>query len=484
MTNRSRQISALAAVGGFFLLVIIGFWLRDVDLLGPAPEKSILLEKVHMIGWSKENKAWEMKADSGWITAQQETIILNQVGDGTLYQFGQLSGKKLAAREIQIHQRVHQIETRGQKDSAGKVQIPVTGIVDLHAPSTSEEAKSRTSAPQWAKLSAGYIRYNTDNKLGNILDSVTLTTRGNTIRAPSATFDYQNRNIEFQDDPTISGPRFRFKMPKLTYNFRDGRAGAMGDIAGTIYPKKKSKRSGPMSVKGSVLRYDEQLKQATLSGNVSGRQKDKTVQAGALIYDETVDKIFLINNAHVTLTKEGKPTDIQAAGGTLDPGTERATLEGNVLINQPGKQISAMRTEFTSSSHQLGVSGHVYVLLESGHTLLKKESIAKLRNLEAKQAAAEQTTLTCDRLNASTQSGDLDVIGNVAVHQTGKTAKASRGTYDDAAETITLTENVYLSKNGDWLKTGRIKVSIRNETFEATEGVETEFKMNKKEKSE
>ena len=50
-------------------------------------------------------------------------------------------------------------------------------------------------------------------------------------------------------------------------------------------------------------------------------------------------------------------------------------------------------------------------------------------------------------------------------------------TYDHEKETLHLSGNVEIQKEGDWLKTEYVDVSIQDETFTAGEKVEARFQF-------
>ena len=205
-----------------------------------------------------------------------------------------------------------------------------------------------------------------------------------------------------------------------------------------------------------------------------------------LIYGQTIEVFFKEDKAKVTgeakfliFEKKKKTTDISC--NTIDFSIEdhNAQMHDKVKVVQKGKTAFSDQLSYVDKTKTATLFGRVKAFFKKGGDLIKEERLVKLRSKEAKEAAKEATVLTCSSLDISTKTGDAAASGNVEVFQNKKQAKADHAIYDDNKEIITLTGNVFIKKTDEWIKTKKLIVSLKKETFEAFGSVETMFKMKK-----
>ena len=154
-------------------------------------------------------------------------------------------------------------------------------------------------------------------------------------------------------------------------------------------------------------------------------------------------------------------------------------IEGNVSVSLPGKVAFSDSAEFSKKDEALTLRGKSKLILEKGKSLIKEEDMKQMKNPETKIALEEKTVIECNELKLFTKNSDSLSQGGVIVTQKDKSAKADQAEYLDQEKNIILTGNVFMNKEGEWIKTKKIIVSIKDETFEAFGGVETEFKLKK-----
>lgn len=205
------------------------------------------------------------------------------------------------------------------------------------------------------------------------------------------------------------------------------------------------------------------------------------------ITGEKIDSLFKEDvlraqkGARVRIRKRKDPV-INIVSKTLLFSTknQNATMEGNVKFTSKNKTIFSNRLDYDNAAKKAVMSGNVDAIFLKGALPLKEGRLQKMRNPEAKSSLKETTLLKCDRFDISTVNSNALAQGNVHVIQKGKSAKSDIAVYDEKTETIKMEGNVYIQKGTEWLKTNEVIVSVKKETFEAKGGVESVFKIKKK----
>ena len=152
-------------------------------------------------------------------------------------------------------------------------------------------------------------------------------------------------------------------------------------------------------------------------------------------------------------------------------------MQNNIEIVQGRKSIVANDGVYNKSKGIIFLSNNVKAVIEKGGAILKKETLKKLKNPDAKELLKEKTFIQSDKLDISTKTENFQASGNVFVFQKKREAKSDFADYSDSSEIIKLTGNVYMKKNDDWIKCDKVNVWVKDEIFEAVGSVEAEFKI-------
>jgi len=220
--------------------------------------------------------------------------------------------------------------------------------------------------------------------------------------------------------------------------------------------------------------------------NVAMMTKSPYVKAGDHIISSTTmesyyrrDLLQGTGEVNVRITKKKMVTSIRADGLLFSTKDYSGAMNGGVLLTQKGKIASSEALSFDDKRGTATLRSHVRVYIRKGSDILKESSIEKIKNIEAKKVLRDGVLLNSDSLRVSTRSGDALAEGSVLLLQKNKRAKADRAFYDEKTETITMTGNVHIEKEGEWIKTKKVIVSVNKETFEAVGDVETHFRLKK-----
>ena len=183
-------------------------------------------------------------------------------------------------------------------------------------------------------------------------------------------------------------------------------------------------------------------------------------------------------NTELKLDK-GKTT---VKADTLEFSTEDYSghMDGNIRFSQKGKFSTADRLDYNDKTKTAVLKGTVKMIIERGSAVLKESTIQKIRNAETKKMLKDGMLLLCEKLSVSTRSGNATAEGKVDLLQKKNRARSDRAYFDEDKETVTMTGNVYVEKEGQWLKTRKVIASLAREEFEAIGGVETLIKVKKK----
>ncbi|MCX5725894.1 MAG: hypothetical protein NT030_01700, partial [Candidatus Saganbacteria bacterium] len=224
--------------------------------------------------------------------------------------------------------------------------------------------------------------------------------------------------------------------------------------------------------KGVPLRLEINLQK---EGSSEGGQRWAAVSAKELKYDPGEKKVHLLGDLAL------KRDDMRIFGESLtsDTSYDIFYVVGNVSVSLPGKIAFSENAEFIRKEDVLTLHRGAKLVLEKGGSFIKEEDLAALRNPEAREALEEKTVLECKELKLFTKTSDALAEGDVSVTQKERSAKADRAEYLDPQKIIILTGNVFMKKGKDWIRTEKVIVSVKDETFEASGRVETEFKLKK-----
>jgi lipopolysaccharide assembly outer membrane protein LptD (OstA) len=232
------------------------------------------------------------------------------------------------------------------------------------------------------------------------------------------------------------------------------------------------------SISAQKIRFDHEKKTANISGDIQLKRKDGILRADSMNYFSDDERIEAEGHVNLKITEGRLKTEIKARRASFFSDISKDMFIQGSLEALQGKKLAIAQEGFYSQKNKkLTMRGNARTIFEKGRAILKEETVQTLKNPEAKKILKEKTILTCDELIFSTQTGDASASGSVLVSQNEREAKAHRAVYNDKDEILTLTGNVFMKKESEWISAKQVTVSIRDETFEAVGAVEAEFKL-------
>ena len=273
-------------------------------------------------------------------------------------------------------------------------------------------------------------------------------------------------------------------------------------------PKKKGKKREFANLNADFLRYNPNTEKSEIERNIKVVEKEVTLYAQKMLVDhdkETADleKDIKVVRSDINLTCQklhydsnqeklnawgkvrskikGSPEAyVNASSMDLFADDKKdVNIKGDLRITQGKKASVADQAIYNKEKGKLVLTGNVHSIIEKGEALLKEDTARKLRSKEAKELLGDKTLLDADKLVMYTENGNADAYGNVYVTQKGREAKAERAAYSEETEIITLTGDVFMKKEKQWVKCQSVDISVKDETFEAFGEVESEFKIKK-----
>ena len=223
------------------------------------------------------------------------------------------------------------------------------------------------------------------------------------------------------------------------------------------------------------LLYGTKTGKSEATGNVRIVEKDLNIFANKMEIAGNSDTAEILGNVLI----KKKDTSIKASKMRANFRLDRYSFSGNVELAQKDKVALCELATLENKSGDMELSGKVRFLIEKATAVIKEGTAKALRNSETRKSLKEKTVITCDRLILSTKSKDAQAFGRVDITQKEKHAKSDLATYDGKSEEIVMTGNVFFEKEGEWLKTQKVLISVSGEAFEAVGQVEAEFKIKK-----
>ena len=226
--------------------------------------------------------------------------------------------------------------------------------------------------------------------------------------------------------------------------------------------------------------YGHKTRTAVFSGAPRLRSLTFTIESTTMevLYDQK--RSNLSGNVRMeTKNKDGIRTTVRSDMAQLSNDTYDTRFLKNVAVTQKNKKAFSDFLDYTDSTGKLLLIGRVKVFFKKAAQMIKKERIKSLRNPETKKALEQETMLTCGLFELSAKNSNAKASQDVVVTQRSSQARSNHAFYDDDLETITLTGNVYVKKEKEWLKTNKVIVYLKTERFEASGGVESLFNLKK-----
>jgi len=162
-------------------------------------------------------------------------------------------------------------------------------------------------------------------------------------------------------------------------------------------------------------------------------------------------------------------------------GTEEATAQEGVQLEQVDKSAQAERITYSESQDRIELEGSVRLHQRSGQWLVRERLVRPPRDEEERKALQTPAVLTADRVVITLSTRGSVATGNVRVTQEGRRAEGDRAEYDDQQGRIVLSgRRVRLEReDGSWLEAEQVVVSLREDTFEAHGTVDTTFPVRR-----
>ncbi|KPJ65618.1 hypothetical protein AMJ44_09795 [candidate division WOR-1 bacterium DG_54_3] len=232
------------------------------------------------------------------------------------------------------------------------------------------------------------------------------------------------------------------------------------------------------SISSQKIKVDHEQKVADISEEIRLKRKDGFLVSDRLKYIS--DEERLEADGHVTLNvSEGQlKTQVKSKHASFYTDIAKdVSFLGSLEALQGKKLAIAQAGVYSQEKKELVMKGEVKAIFEKAQVVLKEETVQNLKNPEAQGILKEKTILTSNQLIFSTRNGDAQARGSVYVTQKGREAKSELALYNEEEEILTLTGNVFMKKEKEWVSAEKVMVSVRDETFEAIGAVEAEFKL-------
>jgi lipopolysaccharide assembly outer membrane protein LptD (OstA) len=231
---------------------------------------------------------------------------------------------------------------------------------------------------------------------------------------------------------------------------------------------------------GENMTIDHDKGTSTLSEKILYRRKDLKLKCGNVEYDSNDERVVASVSVESSIKSSPHPTYLKAQKLILFADEKKDIfIQGEVDLHQGKKYAVADSAVYSNPGQKILLTGQVKAVFQKGDALLRKDTMDKLKNPDARKLLKEKTFLTADNLEVKTKSGDARAFGRVYIYQKGREARSQTAEYNDKLEDILMTGDVHIKKENQWIKCQRIVVSVDDETFTAVGSVEAEFKIKK-----
>ncbi len=262
------------------------------------------------------------------------------------------------------------------------------------------------------------------------------------------------------------------RAARVTYFGRQNRTEVLG-----LFSRDKN-----TSIKAEKAVIDHRTGKALLTGDPVLRTKESAVRSASFEVSIREDTLKSERRAEIIVDRNGR-SSITGERLIFNFKSETGSIEGKVRFSQAGKSASASNLIFDIRSDTAELREDVNATFVKARSILKDPSSARIKGEEARKSLDKGVSLSCDRLLVSLSGKDAKAAGDVRVWQNDRYAMSSRAEYDPKREIITLSGNVSLKKNREWLKTERVVVSVNDGTFQAIGNVEMDLRIKRNKKS-
>ncbi len=162
------------------------------------------------------------------------------------------------------------------------------------------------------------------------------------------------------------------------------------------------------------------------------------------------------------------------------------TIKGNAVIFQEDKEIRAEHGYYNKNDNYFEVEDRVNIIARNLLWLINGDP-ESYKNKEIREALHMRVEVNADKVMFDADKKILTMVGNVYIKQPDKDVSCDKFIYDDETGWLTLIGHVViLKKEGEKkvnkMETEFIKMNIKNEEMEAKDGVETQFKIQLKDR--
>lgn len=219
-------------------------------------------------------------------------------------------------------------------------------------------------------------------------------------------------------------------------------------------------------------------KRAVMADKIRIVRSNGIAQTGTAEYLSEPEQLNANNGIKLAL-KEGKiKTRVKADRAILYMDINKdIPLTGSLEVTQGRKMAVANEGTYSRKQNGLLLKGKTRTIMEKGAALLREGTANKMRSPDVKEILKDKTIVTSDTIFFSTKTGDANAGGSVEVTQKGREARSDSAVYDDQSERLTLSGNVFMKKNEDWISCRQVVISVNKETFEAIGVKEAKFKI-------
>jgi len=422
MENAPWRIIIIAAGASLILLFSVYFITlpKKATFEVEKTERILEFKSAYFSGRENGKKVWEFYARRGWSGKNNDITYFEDISRGKFYKEGDLIVKDLMAPYLKAWRQSKVVEAFGLPEGV------TTGESRLSATIAFTPRDRR----KYALLRADRILYNPNAKTSTITGRIKLKEKESSLFADAMTIDHEKET-------------------------------------------------------------------AAASGNINIIRSDLSLACEALEYFAKGERILSRGKISSIIKGNPEPTIINCSSMELfaDPKKD-ISASGSLEVFQ-GKKIALCDSlTYNKAQSKIILNGKVKTIIEKAQALLKKETVEKLsaggarlpdgqgpasggKSEEAKKLLYEKTVINSDQMQLSTSNGDANAYGNVIITQKDRIGKADKASYSEKSEMITLSDNVYLKKENQWIRCKTINVSVKDETFDAVGSVEAEFRMKR-----
>ena len=233
-------------------------------------------------------------------------------------------------------------------------------------------------------------------------------------------------------------------------------------------------------ITADYVKMNPDTEKATIQGNIIITKDDLRTYADKISID--LDANIATFESRTIFMNDKSRLSADLATALFDENL--ISLTGSVEVTQKNKIVSSETASYDDNANLITLSSNVKGTIEKPKLLIKEKTAEKYSDKDEQETLTTITVITCDKMVINTDNNDASGYGHVLVTQKEKIARSDQAVYSEASESIIMTGNVYMKKKEDWVKADKVIVSVDKESFEAIGGVETEFKVKKGSKTQ